>query len=110
MVPAGQIIEVARTEHVDIVGLSGLITPSLDEMANLARELEREGFSLPLLIGGASTSKLHTAVKIAPGYGGPTVYVTDASKAVGVVGNLLSARERDAYAANVDAEYGHLRE
>jgi len=91
MVPAQKILETARAEKVDIIGLSGLITPSLDEMAHVASEMEREGFDIPLLIGGATTSRVHTAVKIDPRYHkGQTVYVTDASRAVGVVSNLLS--------------------
>ena len=91
MVPATRILETARAEKVDAIGLSGLITPSLDEMVHVASEMEREGFDIPLLIGGATTSKVHTAVKIDPRYrAGQTVYVTDASRAVGVVSNLLS--------------------
>jgi 5-methyltetrahydrofolate--homocysteine methyltransferase len=79
MVPASRILQVAREEKCDIIGLSGLITPSLEEMAHVAREMEREGFTIPLLIGGATTSRVHTAVKIAPNYSGVTVYVPDAS-------------------------------
>ncbi len=109
MVPAAKIMETARAENVDIIGVSGLITPSLDEMANLAREMEREGFELPLLIGGATTSRLHTAVKIAPGYDGPTVHVNDASKAVGVVSNLLSEGSRDDFVAQISDEYEDAR-
>jgi 5-methyltetrahydrofolate--homocysteine methyltransferase len=109
MVPAAKIMETARAENVDIIGVSGLITPSLDEMTNLAREMEREGFSLPLLIGGATTSRLHTAVKIAPGYEGPTIHVNDASKAVGVVGNLLSDTARDDFVAGISTEYEEAR-
>src|SRR3712207_5063512 len=91
MVPAKKILETARAENVDIVGLSGLITPSLDEMAHVAAEMEREGFDIPLLIGGATTSRVHTAVKIHPNYkAGQAVYVNDASRAVGVVSALLS--------------------
>ncbi|AXC50100.1 methionine synthase [Paracoccus suum] len=105
MVPATKILEVARAENVDIIGLSGLITPSLDEMAHVAAEMEREGFELPLLIGGATTSRVHTAVKIHPRYSrGQTVYVTDASRAVGVVSALLSG-QKAGYVANVQAEY-----
>ena len=89
MVPAARIVEEARERAVDIVGLSGLITPSLEEMAHVAGELEREGFALPLLIGGATTSRAHTAVKIAPRYSGPVIHVADASRAVGVAGELL---------------------
>ncbi|HHX88920.1 MAG TPA: dihydropteroate synthase, partial [Paracoccus sp.] len=98
MVPPQKILQVAREEQVDAIGLSGLITPSLDEMAHMAAEMEREGFSVPLLIGGATTSKIHTAVKIAPRYGlGPVVHVNDTSRAVGVVGQLLSETHRPAY-------------
>ncbi len=110
MVPSSKILEVARSEKVDIVGLSGLITPSLDEMVHVAEELEREGFDLPLLIGGATTSKVHTAVKIAPGYSGPTVYVEDASRSVGVVSSLLSANNARDFMAKVRAEYQHTRD
>jgi len=89
MVPAARILEIARSEKVDAVGLSGLITPSLEEMVHVAGEMEREGFSVPLLIGGATTSRAHTAVKIAPRYSAPVVHVADASRAVGVVSELL---------------------
>jgi 5-methyltetrahydrofolate--homocysteine methyltransferase len=110
MVPAGKILDTARKERVDVIGVSGLITPSLDEMRHLAAEMERDGFQVPLLIGGATTSKVHTAVKIAPGYGtGPTVYVPDASKAVGVVSRLLGER-RDDFVAEVAGEYAAIRE
>ncbi|MDP5305493.1 methionine synthase [Paracoccus spongiarum] len=106
MVPPQKILEVARAEKVDVIGLSGLITPSLDEMVHMAAEMEREGFTIPLLIGGATTSKIHTAVKIAPRYaGGPAVYVTDASRAVGVVSALLSPAQRDAYVEGIRTEY-----
>ena len=110
MVPAARILETARTEHADAIGLSGLITPSLDEMVHVAKEMEREGFDLPLLIGGATTSKVHTAVKIAPAYHGPVVHVLDASRGVGVVGTLLSADRRPAFAADVKRDYARLRE
>jgi 5-methyltetrahydrofolate--homocysteine methyltransferase len=110
MVPAAKILEIARAEKVDMIGLSGLITPSLEEMGWVAQEMEREGFDLPLLIGGATTSRIHTAVKIAPHYrGGATVYVTDASRAVGVVQALISPDRRDDYAANVRSEYETIR-
>ena len=106
MVPAAKILQTARDEKVDIIGLSGLITPSLDEMAHVAAEMEREGFDLPLLIGGATTSRVHTAVKIHPKYqNGQTVYVTDASRAVGVVSSLLSPDNRKGYVETVRAEY-----
>jgi 5-methyltetrahydrofolate--homocysteine methyltransferase len=106
MVPAAKILDVAKRENVDIVGLSGLITPSLDEMVHVAAEMEREGFDVPLLIGGATTSRVHTAVKIHPSYNrGQTVYVTDASRAVGVVSSLLSKETRESTIANIRAEY-----
>ncbi|RWK86335.1 MAG: methionine synthase, partial [Mesorhizobium sp.] len=106
MVPAAKILQTARELNVDIIGLSGLITPSLDEMAHMAAEMEREGFDIPLLIGGATTSRVHTAVKIHPRYiRGQTVYVADASRAVGVVSALLSNETRGGYVDNVRAEY-----
>ena len=109
MVPAAKILEAARAEKADIVGLSGLITPSLDEMCLVAAEMEREGFDLPLLIGGATTSRVHTAVKIHPNYRrGQTVYVTDASRAVGVAGSLMSAAARPGYIADIRAEYARI--
>ncbi len=111
MVPAAKILQTARERNVDIIGLSGLITPSLDEMAHVASEMEREGFSLPLLIGGATTSRVHTAVKIHPRYArGQTVYVTDASRAVGVVSRLLSPEARAGYVETVRAEYRKVAE
>ena len=109
MVPATTIIETALREKADAVGLSGLITPSLEEMAQVAREMERAGLRLPLLIGGATTSRTHTAVKIAPRYSGPVVYVPDASRSVPVVQGLLSAG-RDAYVAEVRADYEKIRQ
>ncbi|MCZ0960868.1 methionine synthase [Paracoccus benzoatiresistens] len=106
MVPAQKILEVAREQNVDVIGLSGLITPSLDEMVHVASEMEREGFQVPLLIGGATTSKIHTAVKIAPRYHkGAAVYVTDASRAVGVVSSLLSPSQQAGYVDAIRAEY-----
>jgi 5-methyltetrahydrofolate--homocysteine methyltransferase len=111
MVPASKILETAKREKVDIIGLSGLITPSLDEMCFVAAEMEREGFNIPLLIGGATTSRVHTAVKISPNYRrGQAVYVLDASRAVGVVSNLLSETEKDGFIANTRAEYIKVRE
>ncbi len=111
MVPAAKILEVARAEKVDIIGLSGLITPSLDEMVHVASEMQREGMNLPLLIGGATTSRVHTAVKIHPRYDlGQTVYVTDASRAVGVVSNLLSPEARDPYIETIRADYRKVAE
>ncbi|MFC7701131.1 methionine synthase [Bradyrhizobium sp. GCM10028915] len=109
MVPAAKIVETVKAEKADIVGLSGLITPSLDEMAFFAAELQREGLKLPLLIGGATTSRVHTAVKIDPSYrAGPVVHVNDASRAVGVASALLSPERREAYAAEVRAEYAKI--
>ncbi|MFA6966174.1 methionine synthase [Bosea sp. (in: a-proteobacteria)] len=109
MVPTQKILDVARKEKVDIVGLSGLITPSLDEMVTVASEMEREGFDIPLLIGGATTSRVHTAVKIHPAYEkGQTVYVTDASRAVGVVSSLLSQDQKPAYVEGIRAEYAKV--
>ncbi|WP_457581497.1 methionine synthase [Ensifer canadensis] len=106
MVPSAKILEVAKERKVDIIGLSGLITPSLDEMVHVAAELEREGFDIPLLIGGATTSRVHTAVKINPRYDrGQTVYVTDASRAVGVVSSLLSPEAKAPYVETIRAEY-----
>lgn len=99
MVPAAEILKQARAHNVDMIGLSGLITPSLDEMVNVATQMEREGFKLPLLIGGATTSRRHTSVKVAPAYSGPTVHVIDASRAVNTVSSLLSEDQRDAYVA-----------
>jgi len=106
MVPAQKILDTARERKVDIIGLSGLITPSLDEMCHVAAEMEREGFDLPLLIGGATTSRVHTAVKISPNYHrSQAIYVTDASRAVGVVSSLMSADERPRTIARVREEY-----
>ncbi len=109
MVPAKKILDTAIERNADIVGLSGLITPSLEEMAHVAHEMERLGMKQPLLIGGATTSRVHTAVKIAPNYGGVTVYVPDASRAVGVASNLLSDELKDAYVAQVAADYEKIR-
>nr|WP_047573903.1 methionine synthase [Methylobacterium sp. ZNC0032] len=111
MVPTQKILETARKENVDIIGLSGLITPSLDEMVTVASEMEREGFDIPLLIGGATTSRVHTAVKIHPAYEkGQAVHVNDASRAVGVVSSLLSSEQKPAYVAGVQAEYAKVAE
>jgi len=109
MVPAQKILDTAREHNADIIGLSGLITPSLEEMAHVAHEMERLGMTQPLLIGGATTSRVHTAVKIAPNYSGITVYVPDASRAVGVASNLLSQELRSAYVAEVAADYEKVR-
>jgi 5-methyltetrahydrofolate--homocysteine methyltransferase len=108
MVPAQAILETAAREKADAIGLSGLITPSLEEMSHVAREMERAGLALPLLIGGATTSRVHTAVKIAPNYSGPVVYVPDASRSVPVVQSLLSGA-RDAYVAEVRVDYEKIR-
>ena len=110
MVPWAKILERARAERVDMIGLSGLITPSLEEMAFVAGEMQREGFTMPLLIGGATTSKAHTAIKIAPHYQGPVVHVADASRAVGVASSLMSDSLKDAFVAEVAAEYRAVRE
>jgi 5-methyltetrahydrofolate--homocysteine methyltransferase len=109
MVPCAQILEAAKQHNVDMIGLSGLITPSLDEMVYVASEMERLGFDIPLLIGGATTSKAHTAVKIEQSYHGPVVYVPNASRAVGVCQKLISATTRDAYIAQLDQEYEKVR-
>ncbi len=110
MVPSAKIIETAKTEGVDLIGLSGLITPSLEEMRFVASELQREGFNTPLLIGGATTSKVHTAVKIAPQYASPVVHVLDASRAVGVAGSLLSDDLREDFLSSLGTEYEGIRE
>ncbi|MEI8594620.1 methionine synthase [Photobacterium sp. Hal280] len=110
MVSCDKILKVAREEKVDIIGLSGLITPSLDEMVHVAKEMERQGFDLPLLIGGATTSKAHTAVKIEQNYHAPVVYVSNASRAVGVCSALLSDAQRPAFVERLDQEYEVVRE
>jgi 5-methyltetrahydrofolate--homocysteine methyltransferase len=111
MVPAAKILETAKKERADIIGLSGLITPSLDEMCFVAAEMEREGFAVPLLIGGATTSRVHTAVKISPNYKrNQAIYVLDASRAVGVVSNLLSQTERDTFVSSIRSEYEKVRQ
>ncbi|MBU0592878.1 MAG: methionine synthase [Gammaproteobacteria bacterium] len=110
MVPAAKILQAAIDEKADIIGLSGLITPSLEEMAHVAKEMQRMGMTIPLLIGGATTSLAHTAVKIEPNYSGPVVYVKDASRGVGVCTSLLSPDLRDAYIANLKADYVAVRE
>ena len=110
MVPCERILETARAENADIIGLSGLITPSLDEMVHVASEMERLGFDIPLLIGGATTSRAHTAVKIEPAYKrGATVYVTDASRGVGVASALLSDEQKTAFVTDVRTEYETIR-
>ena len=110
MVPVARILERAREEKADAIGLSGLITPSLDEMVHVAQEMQREGFELPLLIGGATTSRAHTAVKIAPHYRASTVHVLDASRAVGVVNSLLNEQSKGEFDAKTRADYERLRE
>src|SRR5213078_3528200 len=110
MVPAAKILETAREKNADAIGLSGLITPSLDEMVHVAQEMEREGFRLPLLIGGATTSRAHTAVKIAPHYRASTVHVLDASRAVGVVNALLNEQLKSDFDRKTREEYERLRQ
>ena len=110
MVSCEKILAAAREHQVDMVGLSGLITPSLDEMVHVAKEMTRQGFTVPLLIGGATTSKAHTAVKIAPSYGHATVHVLDASRAVGVVGSLINEEQRESFSAGVRADYDRIRQ
>ncbi|WP_017916303.1 methionine synthase [Xanthomonas sacchari] len=110
MVPTQTILDRARAENADIIGLSGLITPSLEEMTHVAREMQRQGFSMPLLIGGATTSRAHTALKIDPHYAAPTVWVKDASRAVGVAQSLISRELRAAFVAANDADYAEIRQ
>jgi 5-methyltetrahydrofolate--homocysteine methyltransferase len=109
MVPASKILDTAIQEEVDIIGLSGLITPSLEEMANVAKEMERRGFKVPLLIGGATTSRIHTAVKIDPNYSGSVIHVLDASKSVPVVSNLINSSNTGSFIQKVKEEYKSLR-
>src|SRR5690606_24639272 len=112
-VPTAALLAKAKEEGADIVGVSGLITPSLEEMAHVAREMERDPHfrdnNIPLLIGGATTSRVHTAVKVAPHYSGPVIYVPDASRSVPVVQSLVSDEQRDAYLAEVRDEYERVR-
>lgn len=110
MVPADKILETAQKENVDVIGLSGLITPSLDEMVHVAKEMKRRGMQQPLLIGGATTSRTHTAVKIAPEYDNGVVYVLDASRSVTTVGNLLNKEQKDGFLSSTTAEYEKLRQ
>ncbi len=110
MVSCDQILQVAQEQNVDIIGLSGLITPSLDEMVHVAKEMQRRGFDIPLLIGGATTSKAHTAVKIEQNYQQPVVYVSNASRAVGVCSALLSEQQKPAFVERLSAEYDVVRE
>ncbi|MCO5264183.1 MAG: cobalamin-dependent protein, partial [Lentimicrobium sp.] len=109
MVPAARILDEAQRQKADIIGLSGLITPSLEEMAHVARELEKSGFTTPLLIGGATTSEMHTAVKIAPEYSHPVVHVRDASRATSVVASLLSSDQQPAFVRSLNERYSNLR-
>ena len=110
MAPWSTILETAKNEDADIIGLSGLITPSLDEMVTVAEEMKRAGFTIPLLIGGATTSKVHTALRIDPAYDGPVIHVLDASRAVGVASQLLSDTQAEPFIAATAAEYEHVRE
>jgi len=110
MVPAQRILEEAKKQNVDIIGLSGLITPSLDEMVHFAKEMERNGFTIPLIIGGATTSRIHAAVKVDPNYSGPAIHVLDASRSVTVCSNLMSKDNRDAYIQGIKDEYAKARE
>jgi 5-methyltetrahydrofolate--homocysteine methyltransferase len=110
MVPAQTILDRARAENADLIGLSGLITPSLEEMSHVAREMQRQGFAIPLLIGGATTSRAHTALKIDPHYQAPTVWVKDASRAVGVAQSLISTDLRTPFVAANDADYAEIRQ
>src|SRR5213075_1227069 len=109
MVPCEKILERAKLEKADIIGLSGLITPSLDEMVHVAREMERQGFKLPLLIGGATTSRAHTAVKIAPQYDNGVLHILDASRSVTAVSSLLSNEQKQSFLAETKKEYEKLR-
>ena len=109
MVPAEIIVKTAIDEKVDIIGLSGLITPSLEEMVHVALEMEKAGLNIPLLIGGATTSNLHTALKIAPVYGGPVIHMKDASQNAGVAARLLNPNQKDEYVAEVNKMYESLR-
>ena len=109
MVPADKILQAARDNNVDIIGLSGLITPSLDEMVHVAKEMKRQNFEIPLMIGGATTSRIHTAVKIAPEYDNGVVHVLDASRSVTVAGNLLNKETKPAFLAEIKTEYEKLK-
>ena len=109
MVPSDKILSEAKSQGADMIGLSGLITPSLDEMVHVAKEMERMNFNIPLLIGGATTSKKHTAIKIDENYSGPTIHITDASRSVGAVGKLLSKSEKNQYEQSVKEEFEQIR-
>ena len=110
MVPAEQIVAKAVKEQVDMIGLSGLITPSLEEMVNVAREMKRAGLDIPIMIGGATTSELHVALKIAPVYGGPVVWMKDASQNATVAAKLLNEAEKERMVSGLDERYQHLRD
>ena len=110
MVPWSKILEAANENDADMIGLSGLITPSLDEMVTVAEEMQRAGMTMPLLIGGATTSKVHTALRIDPAYEGPVLHVLDASRAVGVATALVSDTGRDAYVPGYKDDYAHVRD
>ena len=110
MVPAEQIVRKAKEEQVDMIGLSGLITPSLEEMVNVAHEMQRAGLDIPIMIGGATTSELHVALKIAPVYGGPVVWMKDASQNALVAAKLMNKEEEQQMEKELDAKYEHLRE
>jgi 5-methyltetrahydrofolate--homocysteine methyltransferase len=110
MVPTETIIEAAIKEKPDVIGLSGLITPSLEEMCHVAAEMEKHGLKIPIVIGGATTSKIHTAVKIAPCYSAPVIYVKDASQNITILSQLLNSNTKEAFIAGIRAEYAALRE
>ncbi len=110
MTPAEKIVETAKREKVDMIGLSGLITPSLEEMINTVRQLKAAGIDIPVMIGGATTSKLHTALKIAPVYGGPVVWVKDAAQNTIIANKLQSNETHDEFVKELNEEYEHLRE
>ena len=109
MVPSDKILSTAKKENADIIGLSGLITPSLDEMVHVAKEMQRLNFTLPLLIGGATTSRKHTAIKIEENYSGPTIHVIDASRAVGVVGKLMNANDKEKFIDDIKKDFERIR-
>ena len=109
MVPSDKILSTAKKENADIIGLSGLITPSLDEMVHVYKEMQRLNFTLPLLIGGATTSRKHTAIKIEENYSGPTIHVIDASRAVGVVGKLMNANDKEKFIDDIKKDFERIR-
>lgn len=110
MVPADQIVKKAISAHADVVGLSGLITPSLDEMVNTVREMDKAGLTIPVLIGGATTSEMHTALKIAPAYKGPVIWQKDASQSAAILAKLMNEKERKTFVDELNARYTKLRE